>query len=198
MTVRITLVAPAVNAALREARFDDDGPLEEAGRAHASSVRRSWGVREEAVFSSPTARCRETALALGLETAEPLAALAGCAMGRWRGRSLAEVADEEGESVAAWLSDPGAAPHGGESLRALRERVGGWLDTPRPAGRLLAVAEPDVVRAAVVHALGTDDRTFWRLDVRPLAAVHLTGRSGRWNLRLGEPSAGPGTAEADA
>ncbi|MFI8290504.1 histidine phosphatase family protein [Streptomyces sp. ms191] len=198
MTARVTLIAPAVNAALREARFDDGEPLEAAGRTRAEElgraldpVRTSGGAGAR-VLVSPSVRCRETAEALGFPGAAPVDALAGCAMGRWRGRTLDALVGEEEESVAAWLSDPDAAPHGGESLRALRERVGGWLDAPHPAGRVLVVAEPDVVRAVVVHALGADDRVFWRLDVRPLAGVHLSGRSGRWNLRLGGPFTGAG------
>ncbi|MFG2867917.1 histidine phosphatase family protein [Streptomyces sp. NPDC048338] len=194
MTVRVTLIAPAVNAALREARFDDGGPLEAAGRTRAEELGRALApgrtVGAAGVLVSPSVRCRETAEALGFPAAAPVDALAGCAMGRWRGRTLDGLVGEEEESVAAWLSDPDAAPHGGESLRALRERVGGWLDAPHPADRVLVVAEPDVVRAAVVHALGADDRIFWRLDVRPLAGVHLSGRSGRWNLRLDGPFTG--------
>ncbi|WP_406862188.1 histidine phosphatase family protein [Streptomyces sp. HUAS MG47] len=189
MTVRLTLIAPALNSALREARFAD-APLDPAGRAEAEAVAgglRAGGAR---VRISPSERCRETARALGLgAAAEPRAALAGCAMGRWAGRRLDAVAAEEGPAVAAWLSDPSAAPHGGESLRAVRERVGVWLDGLEP-GRVLAVVEPDVLRAAVVHALTLDDTALWRLDARPLTATHLSGRAGRWNLHLGEPLAG--------
>ncbi|MFJ3922584.1 hypothetical protein [Streptomyces sp. NPDC090022] len=39
----------------------------------------------------------------------------------------------------------------------------------------------------VVHALGLDARTFWRLDARPDTLTELSGRAGRWNLRLGAP-----------
>ncbi|MFD6426428.1 histidine phosphatase family protein, partial [Streptomyces sp. NPDC060198] len=52
-------------------------------------------------------------------------------------------------------------------------------------GRIVAVAEPAVVRAAVVHAVPLPATTFWRLDLAPLSLVTLTGRSGRWNLSLG-------------
>ncbi|KKZ69312.1 phosphoglycerate mutase [Streptomyces showdoensis] len=182
MTVRLTLVAPAMTTALREARFDDAGPVE-AGPAGPLTL--PAGVR---VVSSPSGRCRATAAALGLDldsvASEP--ALAGCAMGRWRGRRLDELTAAEPESVAAWLGDPAAAPHGGESLRALRERVADWLDALEP-GAVHAFAEPDVIRAAVAHALGAPESVFWRLDVRPLHAVELSGRAGRWNVRLGTP-----------
>ncbi|MEV8590420.1 histidine phosphatase family protein [Streptomyces sp. NPDC051180] len=186
MTVRLTLVSPAASEALREVRFDDDTPLDPAGVARAEALAPALAASATA-WTSPSARCRATAEALGLR-AEPLDELAGCAMGRWRGRTLADVAAAEEPAVAVWLSDPSAAPHGGESLRDLRGRVGGWLDALASAsGPRTAVVEPDVVRAAVLHALGAGDTASWRLDVRPLTAVHLTGRAGRWNVRMGEP-----------
>ncbi|WP_167355680.1 histidine phosphatase family protein, partial [Streptomyces atriruber] len=109
-----------------------------------------------------------------------------CDMGRWRGLTLAEVTAREPAAVDAWLSDPHSAPHGGESLLAFISRVGGWLDT-RPAGdgtRVIAVAEPAVVRAALTYGLKAPPSTYWNIDVRPLSTVTLTGHGGRWNLRL--------------
>ncbi|MFZ4300813.1 histidine phosphatase family protein [Streptomyces cinereoruber] len=189
MTVRLTLVPPAASEALREVRFDADGPLDPAGLARAEALATAFGPATRA-YASPSARCLGTARALGLR-AEPAAGLAGCDMGRWRGRTLDDVAATEEAGLAAWLADPEAAPHGGESLRALRVRVGVWLDALREgSGRVTAVAEPDVVRAAAVHALGVPDEAARRLDVRPLTAVHLSGRGGRWNLRIGEPLTG--------
>ncbi|MBO0517925.1 hypothetical protein J0695_40265, partial [Streptomyces beijiangensis] len=49
------------------------------------------------------------------------------------------------------------------------------------------VAAARRVRAAVVQALGLPAEGFWRLDVVPLTATELSGRSGRWNLRCGSP-----------
>ncbi|MGW5781180.1 histidine phosphatase family protein [Streptomyces sp. NPDC003863] len=185
MTVRLTLIPPATSESLREVRFDDDRPLDPTGIARAEALA-SAVVPAPRAYSSPSRRCLRTAEALGLH-AEPVDALAGCDMGRWRGRTLEVVAVAEEAGVSAWLSDPAAAPHGGESLRDLRVRVGAWLDgLTAGSGRVTAVAEPDVIRAAMVHALAAPDVTAWRLDVRPLTAVHLTGRAGRWNLRAGE------------
>ncbi|MXG26856.1 histidine phosphatase family protein [Streptomyces sp. YIM 132580] len=191
MTVRVMLVSPAMNAALRQARFDGDAPLDRAGersaRAAAADVPRS-----DAVLSGPSERCLGTAAALGL-AARPEPALTGWDLGRWSGRRLDEVGAAEPAAVAAWMGDPSAAPHGGESLRALVERVGGWLDgvLGTEEGGVLAVAEPAVVRAAVVHALALPPETFWRLDVAPLVLTELSGRSGRVNVRLGRPLAAP-------
>ncbi|MFD7502979.1 histidine phosphatase family protein [Streptomyces sp. NPDC059850] len=193
--VHITLLAPAVNAALRQVRFDDAPPDAAAVRR----VRAAGGAvpRHDVMFTAPSARCRGTAQALALDAAVA-PELRDLDVGRWRGRSLDEVGREAPEEVAAWLSDPAAAPHGGESLLRLIERTGAWLESgagqDSGAGgdvRVLAVADPAVIRAALVHALDLPPRTFWRLDVAPLAATELSGRSGRWNLRCGQPLTAP-------
>ncbi|WP_344097888.1 histidine phosphatase family protein, partial [Streptomyces stramineus] len=138
-------------------------------------------------LTAPSARCRQTARALGLD-ARPEPGLRDLDAGRWRGLTLEEVAAAEPEAVATWLADPEAAPHGGESVRALADRTGGWLDSLAGGdGRVLAVVEPAVVRALVVHALGLPPHAFWRLDVPPLSLTGLSGRAGRWNLRCGRP-----------
>ncbi|MFJ4774117.1 histidine phosphatase family protein [Streptomyces uncialis] len=207
-TTRLTLIAPATGRDLREARFSGDGPVDPAALARAAragaDLRGTFPRGTAHWVVSPSTRCRATADALRgpapdagpapgrppEEMPEEVPALAGPDMGRWRGRTLAEVSAEDPQALVSWLSDPAAAPHGGESLLGLRTRVGAWLDTTRDAerasgtGRLVAVVEPDVVRAAVAHALDLPAPAFRRLDVEPLGAVELTGRSGRWNLRV--------------
>jgi broad specificity phosphatase PhoE len=186
MTSRVVLISPAITAALRQARFDDGCSLDAAGLRQA---RAAAGTLPEAgrVWSSPTVRCRETADALGLDAVDA-PELAGLDAGRWRGATLAEIGERDPEGLVRWLSDGGSAPHGGESVRVLCDRVAGWLESAaREAGAIMAVAEPEVVRAAVVRALGAPESAFWRTDVAPLTAVELSGRSGRWNVRLGRP-----------
>ncbi|MFD5702905.1 histidine phosphatase family protein [Streptomyces lasiicapitis] len=187
MHVRVTLISAARGTSLLTERFDDDRPLDEAGWhevRRAAPTLLPLGVAELR-YCSPTPRSRATGDALGLA---PLAqpALSDCDMGRWRGYTLAEVAAGEPDTVDAWLRDPRSAPHGGESLLAFISRVGGWLDT-RPVGdggRVVAVAEPSVVRAALVYALKAPPATYWNIDVGPLSTVALTGHGGRWNLRI--------------
>ncbi|MEX2980460.1 histidine phosphatase family protein [Streptomyces sp. C36] len=189
MTTRVMLISPATGSALRAARFDDGSPLDEAGERAARAAAGALPRADRAV-TAPAPRCRRTAAALGLDDAEPVGALRDLEVGRWRGRSLEEVMAAEPEAVAAWLADPGAAPHGGESVVALTGRVGAWLDgLAGDGGRVLAVVEPAVVRAALVHALGLPAPVFWRLDVSPLSLTELSGRAGRWNLRCGRPLA---------
>ncbi|WP_406135494.1 histidine phosphatase family protein [Streptomyces sp. NBC_01089] len=186
MTVRVMLISPAHSGALREARFDDDGPLDEAG-THRAARAADAVPGADRLLTAPDTRCRQTAAALGLR-AEPEPAVRAWDLGRWRGSTLADVTEEEPDAVAAWLADPAAAPHGGESLHALRERTGGWLEgLTDGGGRVLAVTDPAVVRAAVLYALALPADAFWRLDAAPLTLTELSGRAGRWNLRIGRP-----------
>lgn len=187
MSVRITLVAAARSSSVLAERFDDDRPLDQAGwhevqlAAHALVPLSAAELR----YCSPTARSRATGDALGFAPmAQP--ALRDCDMGRWRGFTLAEVTAREPAAVDAWLSDPRSAPHGGEPLLAFISRIGSWLDT-RPAadcGAIVAVAEPAVVRAALLYALKAPPSSYWNVDVRPLSTVTLAGMSGRWSVRL--------------
>lgn len=186
MSVRVSLVAAARSSSLLAERFDDDRPLDESGRhavRFAAPALAPLGAAELR-YCSPTPRSRATGEALGFH---PLLqpALRDCDMGRWRGCTLTEVAAREPAAVDAWLADPRSAPHGGEPLLAFITRIGGWLDT-RPVcdGAIVAVAEPAVVRAALVYALKAPPSSYWNVDVSPLSTVTLTGLPHRWSLRL--------------
>ncbi|GAB1332833.1 histidine phosphatase family protein [Streptomyces sennicomposti] len=190
MTSRVTLVSPAMSPSLRQARFYDGDPVDDIGAARARAAAGTLPAAVRTVVS-PSTRCAQTAAALGLDGLEA-PELAGLDVGRWRGRTLDEVGAAEPEAVTRWLSDPGWAGHGGEPVQRLCERIGRWLDVMSDTdGRTLAVVEPEVVRATVVHALALPATAFWRLDVTPLTATELTGRHRRWNLRLGGPLTGP-------
>ncbi|TPQ22551.1 histidine phosphatase family protein [Streptomyces sporangiiformans] len=189
MTSRVMLISPAISAALREARFDNGCPVDAAGLRQAKAAAGSLPAPDRALFS-PGVRCRDTAAALGLDAAaEP--EVAGLDVGRWRGATLAEVSADEPEAVARWLTDPSCAPHGGESLHGLCDRVEKWLESAGQfSGRIVAVVEPEIVRAVVVRTLGAPESAFWRIDVPPLTGTELSGRAGRWNIRVGQALGG--------
>ena len=187
--MRLHLLAHASTAAARAARFGDDEPLDTGGRRTAAALAGRLPGPDR-VWCAPSARCRET-LALALPDRAPDGdAPAGPAAGAWTGRSPADLAAEDPAALQAWMTDPDAAPPGGESLTSLVARVSAWMDAlgtgEREVG--LAVVDPPVVRAAVARALGAGPAGAWRVDVAPLARCELTGRAGRWNLRgLAQP-----------
>ncbi|MFI5686271.1 histidine phosphatase family protein [Streptomyces sp. NPDC051636] len=194
MQLRVTFVAAVRSAPLLAERFQDDRPLDQAGWDAVQHVARELLplAAAELRYCSPTPRSRATGDALGYAPLVQLA-LRDCDMGRWRGLTLGEAMAREPEAVDAWLADPRSTPHGGESLLQFISRVGGWLDT-RPAddgGRIVAVAEPSVIRAALVYVLKAPPSTYWNLDVRPLSTTTVTGCAGRWNLRFDAVSAQP-------
>ncbi|MEU3252171.1 histidine phosphatase family protein [Streptomyces sp. NPDC006997] len=198
MALRVTFVASARSSPLLAERFEDDRPLDQPGWEEVQHAARDLLplAAAELRYCSPTPRSRATGDALGYH---PLVqpALRDCHMGRWRGLTLGEAMAREPDAVDAWLADPRSTPHGGESLLAFISRVGGWLNT-RPVeenGRIVAVAEPSVIRAALVYALKAPPATYWNIDVRPLSTTTVTGWAGRWHLCLdGTPAAYPSCA----
>lgn len=177
---RLLLIRHASTDAVRRAAFPVDEPLDDAGLAAARGLSGRLGRGD--ALSSPALRARDTAAAAGLRAAiEP--ALRECDFGAWAGRTLAEVHEEDPDAAAAWMTDPAACPHGGESLAALMLRVGEWLDEQAArGGRAIAVTHGGVVKAAVVHALAAPVEAFWRVDVTPLALTELHAHEGRWTV----------------
>jgi broad specificity phosphatase PhoE len=182
MTIRLVMITHAPTAATREARFPSDEPLDARG-ADATADAQGTLRRFDRVVRGPERRCGETAAGLGLDAvADP--ALADLDLGAWRGRTLTELEASMPADLGAWLTDPDAASHGGESLSSLMERVTGWLgELTGERLRIAAITHPAVVRAAVLHVLGAPLSCFWRLDSAPLTQTWLTRHGGRWQLR---------------
>lgn len=182
MPARLTMICHGATSATRAAAFPLDEPLEDSvaewARTLSLSLRR-W----DRVVTSPALRARQTAAALSLNACvHP--ALRDCDYGRWHGRKLADIQATHPAEVAAWLSDPGADPHGGESLLALTLRVSGWMaDRSHDDGHTIAVTHAAVIRAAVIDVLGAPPKSFWRIDVEPLGLVELHSDKRRWVLR---------------
>ena len=94
------------------------------------------------------------------------------------------LTDIPGEQLTAWTSNPSSAPHGGESILGLVDRVRGWLDTAAELpGRTIAITHPAVIRAALIVALNASPASFWRIDVPPLTATTLHAQARGWTLR---------------
>lgn len=181
MSSTITLVSHSSTSATAAAAFAADEPLDARGAGWAGQAR-GLLPRASRIVTSPATACRQTAAALGLAAVvEP--ALSDWDLGRWRDRTLDEVAAEEPDAVTAWLTEPGAAPHGGETHHAFLARAAAWLADVPGEGTTLAVTHPAVVRGVVLAVLGASAAAFWRIDVAPLTVTRFRGGPGRWTVR---------------
>jgi len=194
VTTRLLLIVHAATSATRAARFGLDEELDEGGRVEAAGWAGSLPGRDSLAGRARLScghalRCRQTAQVLRDGTPPGEDALDGRLddwnLGSWAGRALPDVAAENPAGTRAWLDDPEAAPHGGESLAGLLLRVGRYFtDLATHPGHHIAITHPAFVRAAVVHALRAPPAAFWRVDVFPLTRVAFSANAGRWNLRF--------------
>ncbi|MEU6201675.1 histidine phosphatase family protein [Streptomyces sp. NPDC047061] len=169
---------PTLDPLLGDAHLSGDS-MRMAGAARAVLSPRESAVR------APSIRCSETADAMGL-TASPEPMLRDLDIGRWSGHTAAEIAATDPDGFTAWLTDPDATPHDGESLRQLCHRSANWLGSMTPhTDHTLAITEAAVIRALLIDTLAIPARAFWHLTIPPLCAVFLTRRHGRWDVQFG-------------
>ena len=181
MTARLILICHASTEAVRKSAFPVDEPIDDRGRKEAEDLAGRLPHADQC-WTSPELCARQTAEALRLD-ASPQPLLRDCDYGAWRGRAFDDVAAREPQAIAAWLRDPAAAPHGGESISKLIQRVAQWLAGEQiHHRRSIVVTHAAVIRAAIVHAIDATPRSFWRIDVAPLWWTRLSGNQGRWNL----------------
>ena len=196
MTDRLTLIAHAATEAQRRTTFPLDEPILDQEVAKVLGL--NWvAPRAEHIWAAPEQRTQQTSsiLALQATTAEHLR---DCDYGSWRGRAMDQVQSEDQEGLLAWLTDPGASPHGGESIEDLLGRVGNWMDEQRECGHSIAVTHPSVIRAAIINALHIPGQTFWRFDIPPLSFSDLRFSRNTWTVRcVGCPMRMTGQAEEE-
>jgi len=187
MPTRITLICHGSTAATRQGHFPLDESLEDKAK-HQTAALKTALRRADCVWASPALCALQTAAALSFDPVTD-ASLRDCDYGRWAGRQLREVQGVEPDGVAAWLSDPGAAPHGGESILDLLRRVAAWLDLhARDGGHGIAITHASVIRAAVIHAIAAPAHSFWHIDAGPLSVTDLRHDGLRWTWRAIGPT----------
>jgi broad specificity phosphatase PhoE len=163
---------------MRTACFPSGQHADPASLARAARLAPLRGTH---VYASPAPAARETAAAAGLAPVVT-EALAETDHGSWSGLPYDEVAVAEPGAFAAWLGDPQAAPHGGESLAAMSARVAGWLDALHPGTDCVAFCDAGPIRAALGHALGLGPRACALFDVAPLSVTELTATREGWRV----------------
>jgi probable phosphoglycerate mutase len=148
-----------------------DSPLTERGRAQAARLATLLdpATRVARVITSPLARARSTAEALGLDVPiETDDRWTEVDYGSFDGERLSGVPSEVWRS---WRADPGYRPPGGETLAELGVRVRSACEELFSSDGAGARADSDVVvvshvspiKAAVSWALGAGDGTAWRM-----------------------------------
>ncbi|WP_223533730.1 MULTISPECIES: histidine phosphatase family protein [unclassified Pseudomonas] len=184
---RLTLICHARTVAQKLARFPLDEPLEVDWQAlRLSRCKQFKGATR--LVCGPELRTRQTAELFG-NASQIVDALRDCDFGRWGGVRIGDLQKTEALALEHWLGDSASAPHGGESLVQLGERVGAWLTTLQSTpGHIVAITHPFVIRAALTQVLQGAASSL--IDVEPLSAVELRFH-GRWRLRL------PGTDPED-
>jgi broad specificity phosphatase PhoE len=176
---RLLFVRHGPTSASTARAFPDDESLSSAGKAAAGKLAKRLPATDLAL-TSPALRCRETAEAAGL-VADVESRLCECDFGSWAGLTLPEVHARDPVGVTDWMTNPDARPHGGESARALAERVAGWLADDRP-GTTVVITHGGVIRAAVVHVLDAPVEALWRIEADPLSVTELARHGSGWQL----------------
>jgi probable phosphomutase (TIGR03848 family) len=163
--------------------------LSPLGKSQAAGlIGRVGGLPIRAVYTSPVARCRETAaplaahLGLAPQAAEGLSEID---FGEWTGRTLADLRPlPEWKRWNAFRS--GARAPGGESMVEVQSRI--VLEMERLAaaheGECIALfSHGDVIKAAVAHWLGVPLDLFVRIEIS-LASVSVVrlAEFGPWIL----------------
>ncbi len=125
-----------------------DVPLTEHGEQQARQLAAALATFPlHAIFTSPLARARATAAAIGEATGiEPstLEDLREQNYGAWEGLTHEEARALDAAALAAWEADASVAPPSGESLVHLQSRVLAAVDA-------LAARHPDEMVALVSH-----------------------------------------------
>ena len=169
------------NAAGRLLGRGDPG-LDELGRRQAEALR-SVVAGASRVVCSPLLRTRETAAALGLPVTIDE---------RWievdygilEGEPFRDLSPE---ILSQWMSDPGFAPEGGESIAALGVRVRAACDDLAEEASerdIVVVSHVSPVKAAVAWALDVGDEITWRLYVAPASVTKVAVGPVRRSLHL--------------
>ena len=145
--------------------------LSARGRAEIAAVaERFAGEDIAALYSSPMQRTKETAEILSVRLGLPVSYredVIELNFGEWTGLTFDQVrADQRWELWRACRSI--AAVPGGESMRQVQDRaVGALLDLHRthPDASLIIVSHGDVIRAALLFALGMPIDSYSRIEI---------------------------------
>lgn len=169
----------------REGRYQGqrESQLTTTGEEQARALARALGSASiSSVYSSPLARCLETAAALA--QSRDLRAIADerlieIAHGSWEGRLRDEVEAQDAQTFAQWRETPEIVHFsGGESLADVFARWRSFVTCLPDAEEVAVVTHDVLVRLAILDASGRDLSRLWEPRV-------VNGGYARLELRAG-------------
>ncbi len=193
--VRLFLVRHGQASANVELRYlgHRDDPLSEHGAWQALQLGQALAsLPIEGVYTSPLRRAADTAGQIGRAHQLPVQVderLLEAGFGDWEGLTRAEVlarSSQDSALLAAWESDPGAAPPGGESLQAVQARVLAFVEeaAARHSGAgLVLVSHVGPIKAILCAAMQVPLTTAGHLFLDP-ATISVVDWSARPLVRL--------------
>lgn len=163
-------------------------PLNEEGRAQVRTTA-EWlsPMREQidALVASPVRRTHESAEILGEVLGHEVEFEKGIAemeFGTWDGLTFADVQEQFPDELSSWLGNLEHAPGGGESFRAVAERVLAGRDRilEAYAGQtVLVVSHVTPIKTIVADALGAPLEALFRMELSPASVTVVSYFEGR-------------------
>ncbi len=150
-----------------------DPPLSEYGKREAKLVaKRFKELTFGEVYSSPLKRALDTARAIVGKKADIRIdeGLLEIGLGKWEGRTLAQIRKQYGEKFDRWAVRPDRIPiPGGEDFRAFVRRVKKTMrgiERGSPDGNVLVVSHGGVISAYVTVVLNVKAADIWCVTVK--------------------------------
>ena len=134
------------------------------------------------MFTSPLRRARETAAPIAAALNAEVVVddrLIELDYGEWDGKSFPDLPQDE---LARWRNDPTFAPPGGESLRAVTQRIDSFCTEMLAGPNVVAVSHVSPIKAAVSWALGAGEELGWRMFLDVASITRIGGRDGQGSL----------------
>lgn len=164
-----------------------DIPLNDNGRRQAEHAGAYFTGRSiNRIVSSPLARARQTAEAIGKATdrmVETMEEFTDINFGIWEGLSLKEVGEKYPQELTIWRQSPQTlSVDGAESLVRVKERISEGLRglySEETGSTIVIVTHRVICKLIVLHLLEIGNEHFWDMKYDPASVTLLEKGTGR-------------------